>query len=269
MKRRINRPPPWLVGQRVAVLDLETTGHEFRSIETNGFEERKLEPEHGHIVQIAIIHVEDIGGISGETHFEWESLVKPQGKLRNGHKVTIPKSTEMIHGISQADVEEQPTFQEIVSTVVDRLRGAIVIGYNARRFDIPILNVELRRAGSDFRLDPDRCVDVMMRMRALDGWDGKGKGRGTLTSACDRWGAEVLDAHQAAADCRMTWDLLSQMTHRTRFTSGKGHPVVRGGPMSEDLDEYLGKQNAFAKKDEESFQRWIEKKRAAAKDVMF
>ena len=269
MKRRINQPPPWLVGQRVAVFDLETTGHEFRTVETNGFEERKLEPEHGHIVQIAIIHIEDVGGIAGETHYEWQTLVRPEGKLRNGHKVTIPKSTTMIHGISQADVEDKPTFADICGTVVERLRGALVIGYNARKFDVPILNVELQRAGSDFRLDPDRCVDVMLRMRALDGWDGKWKGKGTLTAACERWGAEVLDAHEASADCRMTWDLLSQMTHRKQFVSGKGHPVVRGGPMTPNLDQFLCKQNEFARRDEEGFQRWLDRKRAAAANKMF
>lgn len=56
----------------------------------------------------------------------------------------IPTEVSQIHGVTDADVADAPTFAELAPRVAERFRGFdVVAGYNAAHYDVPLLNAEL------------------------------------------------------------------------------------------------------------------------------
>jgi len=86
------------------------------------------------IVELALVRLEPNG--HEEIH-EWR--LNPQ--------MPIPKEATAIHGISDADIAQAPTFAEIAPALAELLRGTDLGGYNARRFDVPMLECEFARVG--------------------------------------------------------------------------------------------------------------------------
>ena len=74
--------------------------------------------------------------------------------------IPIPPAATAIHGISDADVADAPSFAGILPELVPFLQGSDLAGYNSNKFDIPLLAEELLRAGSDLDLSLSRSVDV-------------------------------------------------------------------------------------------------------------
>ena len=65
----------------------------------------------------------------------------------------IPPESTAIHGITDEDVKDCPTFKEIAKSLATQIEGCDLAGYNSNRFDIPMLAEEFLRAGVD------RCTD--------------------------------------------------------------------------------------------------------------
>lgn len=61
--------------------------------------------------------------------------------------VPIPAEATKVHGITDADVADATTFEAIAPHVQDIIEDAVLVGYNIRRFDTIIVDVDLRRAG--------------------------------------------------------------------------------------------------------------------------
>ena len=77
--------------------------------------------------------------------------VYPNGKeecktLRINPGIPIPPESTAVHGISDADVANCPTFKEVAKTIAREIEGCDLAGYNSNRFDIPLLVEELLRA---------------------------------------------------------------------------------------------------------------------------
>lgn len=157
----------------LAFFDLETTG-------TNIFKDR--------IVEIAILKLNPDG-----TEETFHSRVNPEMK--------IPYESSAIHGIFEKDLVEAPTFSAIAGHVVEFLKNADLAGYNALRFDIPVLLEEFLRSGIDFNLDARRFVDVQVIFHRME--------ERTLKAAYRFYcGKELTDAHSALADTRATAEVL-------------------------------------------------------------
>jgi DNA polymerase-3 subunit epsilon len=62
-------------------------------------------------------------------------------------EMLIPREATAIHGISDLDVARAPTFAQLAPQLADLLTGTDLGGYNARRFDVPMLECEFARAG--------------------------------------------------------------------------------------------------------------------------
>lgn len=163
----------------LAFFDLETTG-------TDVGRDR--------IVQIAIIRVEPNG-----QRRTFETLVNPE--------CPIPPEATAIHGISDADVREQPTFAQIRQEVEEYLTGADLAGYNSIRFDQPLLQNELKRTGSALDLADARHLDAMIIFHKME--------RRDLSAAyrfyCDQ---ELEGAHSALADTSATLEILDAQVAR-------------------------------------------------------
>ncbi|MDD2292881.1 MAG: 3'-5' exonuclease, partial [Bacteroidales bacterium] len=91
--------------------------------------------------------------------------VKPDGtrevKTRRLNP-TIPISPEAqkIHGISDEDVKDCPTFKMIAKSLAKWMEGCDFAGYNSNKFDIPMLAEEFLRVVVDFDFRKRNLVDV-------------------------------------------------------------------------------------------------------------
>lgn len=157
----------------LCVFDLETTG-------THVGKDR--------IVEICILKVNPDASRESKT---W--LVNPG--------MPIPAESSAVHGISDADVADAPSFQEIAPKIMEMIAGTDLAGFNSNRFDVPLLAEELLRAGLDFDLSKFRLVDAQTIYHK--------KEPRNLSAAyrfyCDK---ELVNAHSAEADVMATFEIL-------------------------------------------------------------
>lgn len=138
--------------------------------------------------------------------------VNPNGSEEKLHQVinpTIPIPAEVtaIHGISDADVADKPTFNDIARDVLKFIQGCDIGGYNSNKFDVPLLAEEILRAGLDFDLKKARMIDVQVIFHKME--------QRTLSAAyqfyCNK---ELTDAHSAHADTLATYEVLKAQLER-------------------------------------------------------
>ncbi len=159
-----------------AVVDFETTG---------------LSPAYGHrVIEIGIVHVAP----DGQVEESFETVVNPDRDLGPTH----------IHQLRGADMAGAPSFEDIAGTLVDRLRGRVLVAHNAP-FEARFLHAEFDRIGvrSPFS-DASRAL-CTMRL-ALEFLPGSGR---KLADCCSAYDIELTDAHEALADARATSQLLA------------------------------------------------------------
>ena len=106
----------------IAFIDLETTG---------------INVSTDRIVELAILKISPNG------KEEWLTT-------RINPEMPIPPKTTAIHGIKDEDIVNSPTFREVAKKLVTFLEGCDLAGYNAIKFDIPVLAEEFLRVNIDF-----------------------------------------------------------------------------------------------------------------------
>ena len=163
----------------LAIFDLETTG-------TNVTKDR--------IVEISILKVDTEGNETSYT-----KRVNPE--------MDIPAETSAIHGIFQADIENEKSFKEIASEVAEFIGDADLAGFNSNKFDIPVLMEEFLRADFNFEMSNRRFVDVQNIFHKME--------QRTLVAAykfyCDK---DLTNAHSAEADVIATYEVLKAQVDR-------------------------------------------------------
>lgn len=121
--------------------------------------------------------------------------------------VPIPEDATAVHGITDKDVASEPPFRDFATDVEEFLRGSDLAGFNVARFDLPMLEAEMRRAGVELRRRGRSVVDVMTIYHT--------KERRDLESAVKFYCKRTLeDAHSAAADARASMDVLQAQLSR-------------------------------------------------------
>ncbi len=132
--------------------------------------------------------------------------VFPNGKQeiktrRLNPEMPIPPSSTAIHGISDEDVKDCPTFKQIARSLATQMEGCDLAGFNSSRFDIPLLVEEFLRADVDIDFTKRKMIDVQVIFHK--------KEQRTLEAAykfyCDK---ELTDAHSAEADTLATYEVL-------------------------------------------------------------
>lgn len=170
----------------IAFFDLETTG---------------LNVAKDRIVEFSILKVMPSG----------EEIIKTS---RVNPTVPIPPEVTAIHGVSDEDVVDKPTFKQIAADLNNFLKGCDLAGYNALRFDIPLLVEEFLRAGVDFEVKNRRFVDVQNIFHKME--------QRTLVAAyrfyCNK---NLEDAHTAEADTIATYEVLKAQLDRYKDVSIK------------------------------------------------
>ncbi|MBI5142414.1 MAG: 3'-5' exonuclease [Nitrospirae bacterium] len=160
-------------------LDLETTG-------TNTASDR--------IVEIALVKI-----LPGGAREVFETRINPER--------SIPAVVSRIHGITDADVADKPTFRETAGRVAGFIEGCDLAGFNIIRFDIPLLIEECRRAGIELSLEDRSLVDAQVifhkkEPRSLEA---------AVQYYCER---EHVNAHSALGDVEATIDILDAQLAR-------------------------------------------------------
>ena len=151
-----------------AVIDLETTG---------------LNPwRHDRIAEIAIVHVNETGDITGE----WCTLVNPQRDL----------GPQRIHGIRAVDARRAPTFTKIAPQIVDLLRGRVLVAHNVA-FDGPFLAHQFHLIGET---TPINLTDALCTMKLAETFL-PASGR-SLAACCATASVPLENAHCALDDAR-------------------------------------------------------------------
>jgi DNA polymerase-3 subunit epsilon len=161
----------------------------FFDLETTGLDIAK-----DRIVEISILKVMPDGA-------------EEQKTFKLNPTIPIPELATQIHGITDADVANSPTFAEIAHTLANYLEGCDIAGYNSIKFDIPFLAEEFLRANVFFNFHERKWIDVQTIFHKME--------QRTLSAAykfyCKK---ELTDAHSAAADAYATYEILkAQLDH--------------------------------------------------------
>ncbi len=123
---------PFDLDRPLVFFDLETTG-------TNRVRDR--------IVEMAAVKVHPDGS--------------RDERVRRFHPgIPIPEDATSVHGISDEDVANEPPFASRAKSLAEFLGTCDLAGFNIRRFDLPMLLAEFRRAAVLFEVGDRRLVDV-------------------------------------------------------------------------------------------------------------
>ena len=171
MKLNLKRP--------MVFFDLETTG---------------VDTSKDRIVEISMIKIMPDG----------EEITKTR---RLNPEMHIPEEATSVHGITDEDVKDCPTFRQVAKSLEQFITGCDFGGFNSNRFDLPLLVEEFMRAGLDVDLKRRKFVDVQNIFHK--------KEQRTLVAAyrfyCDK---DLTDAHAAEADTRATYEVLKAQLDR-------------------------------------------------------
>ena len=163
----------------IVFIDLETTG---------------INVANDRIVEISMLKITPDGKKDVHTH-------------RINPTIPIPAETTAIHGISDEDVKDAPTFADMAANFAQFIGTADLGGYNAIKFDFPLLVEEFLRVGVDFDLKGRRLVDVQNIFHKMESR--------TLSAAyrfyCNQ---ELTNAHGAEADTIATYEVLKSQIDR-------------------------------------------------------
>ena len=149
---------------------------------------------------------------------------------------TIPISPEAqaVHGISNDDVKDCPTFKSIAKSLANYLEGCDFAGYNSLKFDIPMLAEEFLRADIDFDFRKKYLVDVQNIFHKME--------QRTLSAAykfyCEK---ELENAHSAQADTVATYEILKAQLDRYPQTLQNDVKMLAEFSTKSKMVDYAGR----------------------------
>jgi DNA polymerase-3 subunit epsilon len=191
---------PFPLERPIVFLDLETTG---------------LRIGTDRIIELALIRFSPNGDVLERVR-------------RFNPEMPIPKEATAVHGITDADVAGEPPFTARARSLFELLDPCDLAGFNLRRYDLPMLLSEFRRAGITFETSGRKLVDVQVIFHREEPRD--------LGAAVKFYlGRELEDAHSALADIRATAAVLTAQFDRypnlPRDIDGLRRPISGLPPM--------------------------------------
>tara|TARA_B100000686_G_C16737887_1_gene944762 strand:+ start:182 stop:955 length:774 start_codon:yes stop_codon:yes gene_type:complete len=135
--------------------------------------------------------------------------------------IPIPSEATEVHGITDEDVVNKPTFSQYAKDFLNFLEGCDLCAYNGIAYDIPLLKEEFKNSGLEFNIENRYIIDPKIIFFSKEPRD--------LASAYQKYcGKNLENAHQSLGDTRATKEiLLSQI---------KYYPDI--GKSAEDLHSF-------------------------------
>jgi len=172
------------MSKKYIVLDTETTG---------------LEVKQGHrVIEIGAVLLNDRK--KSDIHFH--SYLNPSR--------LIDEEASKVHGITNADLENKPSFDEIAEEFIEFIEGSTLVIHNAP-FDVGFLNHELKLASTSFPMLEDICEIEDSLSLARDKYPGQ---RNSLDALALRYDISGYDRtfHGALLDANILADVYMRLT---------------------------------------------------------
>ena len=138
--------------------------------------------------------------------------VYPDGReesktLRFNPEKVIPKQAIDVHGITNEDLKDEPTFKQRAHDIARVFEGSDIAGFNSNHFDIPLLAQEMSKAGVNFDPSQHKFIDVQTIYHKREKRD--------LEAACIFYCGHPMNHHHSAEDdARTTLEVLkAQLDH--------------------------------------------------------
>lgn len=224
----------------LVVFDLETTG---------------LSVNLDRIVEIAYLKISPDGSV-----LKGDLLLNPE--------ISISAEAAAVHGISDEQVKNQPTFKAKAAELWQIFNDCYYSGFNVMAFDLPLLKREFLRAGLDFDYSKAKIIDAKVIYHFME--------PRTLTAAykfyCKK---EHLEAHNALADVEVTaeilasqlkkysqardWDFIHKIHHSSdsRFVDNDRKFYWRSGEAYFSFSKYKDRPLAEVAELDPGFLNWI------------
>ncbi|MDB5225167.1 MAG: polC [Candidatus Adlerbacteria bacterium] len=175
-----------LKSRTYAIVDTETTG---------------MSPAHGGIIEIGILRVED-----GRVVKKYHSLIRPERRI--SHVIMG------ITGISNEELENAPTFDQVSEDIREMLDGAVFVAHNAR-FDYAFIKAEFARIEQPYRAKTLCSVKLSRALYPL-------QARHNLDEVMAAHGIACANRHRAMDDAQVVWEFLRSAE------KGLGTEALRG-----------------------------------------
>jgi DNA polymerase-3 subunit epsilon len=178
----------------IALLDVETTGRD---------------PAHDRVIEVGIVV-----GRAGEVVARYNWLLNPG--------IPIPQEARDVHGITDEQVANAPTFESVAHEIAAALRGRIPAAYNAE-FDKQFLLSEYARASVSHKDVPAlrrevSWVDPLVWAREIQSEE---RSR-ALVDVAQRLGISLEKAHRASEDAEAALRVLYTLAEDARVPKPYG-----------------------------------------------
>jgi DNA polymerase-3 subunit epsilon len=158
-------------------------------------------------------------------------------ELKINPTVPVSAEAEAIHGLSNEDLKDAPTFTQVAAELYAFIGDADLAGYNSNRYDVPLLQEEFYRAGFFLDTSNRRLIDAQHIFYQME--------PRTLSAALKFYaGKEMENAHDALADVRATVDVF-----KGQLSMYRGQSVKREDGRSVQPFESLDAIAEFCKDD--------------------
>ena len=197
------------MAKKYIILDTETTG---------------LEVKQGHrVIEIGAVLLNDRK--KSEDHFH--TYLNP-ARL-------IDEEASKVHGITNTDLEDKPSFDEIAEEFIQFIEGSTLVIHNAP-FDVGFLNNEFQLASTSYPKIEDICEIEDSLVIARDKYPGQ---RNSLDALASRFDISGYDRtfHGALLDANILADVYMSLTGgqiKFEFISNE-HDIKANKDKSEDI----------------------------------
>ncbi len=165
--------------RQMAFIDLETTGNRYYADRIVEFSVLKIQPD-------------------GREEYK-SRRVNPE--------MLISIEATNKHGVTNADLEEEPTFRQLANGICKFLEGCDLSGFNILGFDLLLLEHEFERVGIEFSRDNRQIVDSMAIFHMREPFDPNAPRN--LEAAYQKYCNKILaNAHSADSDVRASVEIL-------------------------------------------------------------
>lgn len=186
-----------------AVFDIETTGVQLHA---------------DSIVEIAVVHVDDGGRITGS----WDTLLRPAAGV----------GPTYIHGITDAMVQDAPSFADVAAHLHTLFAGRVAVAHNLPSFDGRFLAAHFAWSGIAAAEVKQGVCTLKQARRHLPLASHK------LGDCCAYLDIDLTDAHQALDDTLATARLLGHFIGRSIDLGGAIVPAqTRVPPPGTPIDQ--------------------------------